>query len=107
MALQEACLRIGYCHTSHWLSLGLAWPEILGTHEGERRMGPGFPKDRRIRLMPLGQGSLGYQAWEGRGQEPARSFPEADSSILSSCFGSLHNKGGAFTLLDLFTLRHS
>lgn len=62
---------------------------------------PGFPKGRRISLMPLGQGSLGYHAWEGRGQGPARSFPEADSSILSSCFGSLHNKGGTFTLFGL------
>lgn len=62
---------------------------------------PGFPKGRRISLMPLGQGSLGYQAREGRGQGPARSFPEADSSILSSCFGSLHNKGGTFTLFGL------
>lgn len=62
---------------------------------------PGFPKGRRISLMPLGQGSLGYHAWEGRGQRPARSFPEADSSILSFCFGSLHNKGGTFTLFGL------
>lgn len=40
--------------------------------------------------MPL---DLGYQAGEGRGQGPARSFPEASSSLLS-CSGNLHNKGG-------------
>lgn len=47
--------------------------------------------------MPLGQGSLGYQAGEGRGQGPAKSFPEASSSLLS-CSGNFHNKGGTFTL---------
>lgn len=54
--------------------------------------------------MPLGQGSLGYQTREGRGQGPARSFPEAESSILSSCFESLHNKGRTFTLFGLVYL---
>lgn len=55
--------------------------------------------------MPLGQGSLGYQARDGRGQGPGSSFREASSSLLS-CSGNLHNKGGPPSLFwDLFTLR--
>lgn len=102
LALQEACLRIGYCLISGWLSPKVQPGLRFWRHMRERDVWvPGFPKGRRISLMPLGQGSLGYQAREGRGQGPARSFPEADASILSSCFGSLHNKGGTFTLFGL------
>lgn len=102
LALQEACLRIGFCLTSRWLSPGVR-PALRfwGPVRERDRWVSGFSKGRRISLMPLGQGSLGYQAREERDQGPARSFPEADSSILSSCFGSLHNKGGTFTLFGL------
>lgn len=113
LALQEACLRIGYCHTSHWLSPGV-WPGLrFWGHVRERDVRerdvwvPGFPKGRRIRLMPLGQGSLGYQAREGRGQGPARSSLKQTPLSCPLALEASIIKGGPSHFLDLFTLRHS
>lgn len=102
LALQEACLRIGYCLTSRWLSPGVRPGLRFWGHVRERDIWvPGFSKGRRISVMPLGQGSLGHQAREGRGQGPARpSLRQTPLSCPLALEASII-KGGTFTLFGL------
>lgn len=64
-------------------------------------MGSRFPKRQKNQTNAIGPRKPGIPAQEGRGQGPTRSFPEANSSVLPSCFGSLHNKEGTFALFGL------
>lgn len=86
---------------THPAGSALAWPEILGTCEGGRCMGARFPERQKNQTDAIVPRKPGLPAQEGRGQGPARSFPEANSSVLPSCFRSLLNKGETFALFGL------